>query len=134
MDERKIKCNIHTPEGHFYEGKVDLAVVPALYGSMGFLYNHAPLIAELSNGEVRLTDGNKTEYMAVEGGFVEINRNELSIYPVKAYKKSDLFKEDIDKEIKRLQELKKPVDFSERENHKQEIDKLKIKLKVANRK
>ena len=133
MEERKIKCKVQTPEGHIFEGRVDFAVVPALYGSMGFLYNHAPLLAELTHGEVRLTDGNETEYMAVEGGFVEINSNELSIFPLKAYKKSALFKEDIDKELKQLKEVKKPADFAEREKLMKEIDKLKVKLKVASR-
>jgi F-type H+-transporting ATPase subunit epsilon len=131
--ERKINCNVLTPEGQVYKGEVDYAVVPAFLGSMGFLYNHAPLIAELTTGEVRLTNGNTTEYMVVEGGFVEIIKNELSIFPVKAYKKSELFKEDIEKDIKQLSELKKPVDFTERERLMKEISKLKLKLRVANR-
>jgi F-type H+-transporting ATPase subunit epsilon len=131
--ERKINCNIQTPDGHVYKGDIDFAVVPAFKGGMGFLYNHAPLIAQLSTGEVRLLNGNDTEYLVVEGGFVEIINNELSIFPIKATKKSDLFKEDIEKEIKRLGELRKTVDFSEREKIMEEINKQKIKLKVANR-
>ena len=133
MEERKIKCRVQTPEGRIYEGKIDFASVPAFYGSMGFLCNHAPLLAELSHGEVRLTDGNETEYMAVEGGFVEINSNELSIFPVKAFKKSQLLREDIEKEITHLKDRKVAADFPEREKIMKEIDKLKIKLKVANR-
>jgi F-type H+-transporting ATPase subunit epsilon len=131
--ERKINCNVLTPEGHVYQGDIDFAVVPAFLGSMGFLYNHAPLIAELTTGEVRLVKGNETEYMVVEGGFVEMNDNQLSIFPVKAFKKSDLFKEDIEKELKQLHDMKKPVDFAEREKITKEISKLKLKLKVANR-
>ncbi len=131
--ERKINCNVLTPEGHIYQGDIEYAVVPALFGSMGFLYNHAPLIAELTTGEVRLINGNEAEYMVVEGGFVEINDNQLSIFPVKAYKKSDLFKEDIEKELKKLHDLKKPKDFGEREKIMKEISNLKLKLKVANR-
>jgi F-type H+-transporting ATPase subunit epsilon len=131
--ERKISCTILTPDGHVYNGDIDFAVVPAFKGGMGFLYNHAPLIAQLTTGEVRLLNGNETEYLVVEGGFVEIENNKLSIFPLKATKKSDLFKEDIEKEIKRLGELKKPVDLTESEKIIKEINKQKIKLKVANR-
>jgi F-type H+-transporting ATPase subunit epsilon len=131
--ERKINCNVLTPEGQVYKGEVDYAVVPAFFGSMGFLYNHAPLIAELTTGEVRLINGNISEYMVVEGGFVEIIKNELSIFPVKAYKKSELFKEDIEKDIRQLSELKKPADFAGREKILKEINKLKLKLRVANK-
>ena len=131
--ERRINCTVLTPEGQVYKGDIDFAVVPALKGGMGFLYNHAPLIAELTLGEVRLLNGNDTEYMAVEGGFVEIKENELSIFPSKVFKKSDLFKEDIEKEIKRLRELKEHADFVEKDKIMKDIYNLKIKLRVASR-
>ncbi len=131
--ERKINCNVFTPDGPVYKGEIDFAVVPALKGETGFLYNHAPLVAELGIGEVRLKKGQDADYLVVEGGFAEIYNNELSIFPVNAYKKADLFKTDIEKEIKRLTELKRPADYSEREKFKNEIERLKIKLKVANR-
>lgn len=120
-----------------YRGDVDYAVVPAFKGGMGFLYNHAPLIAELGIGEVRLLKGNNAEYMVVEGGFVEIYENALTIFPMKAYKKSELFKEDIEKEIdrlrKKMKEMERPVDFTEREKIVKEIDVQKIKLRTASR-
>ncbi|MFH0976705.1 MAG: ATP synthase F1 subunit epsilon [Spirochaetota bacterium] len=130
--ERKISCNVLTPDGQVYNGEVDLAIVPgAQKGEMGFLYNHAPLIAALGLGEVRLTNGNHKEYLVVEGGFVEIINNKLSIFPMHAYKRSDLYKEGIEKEIKKLQEQEKPKDPVEREKIAKEIQKLKIQLKVS---
>lgn len=131
--ERKINCTVFTPDGPVYKGDVDLAIVPAFDGEMGFLYNHSPLIAELGTGEVRLREGQNIDYLVVEGGFVEIYENKLTLFPVNAYKKADLFKDDIEKKIKHLREVKKPVDYSEREKIMNEIENLKIKLKVANR-
>ena len=131
--ERKINCNVLTPEGKVYAGEVDFAVVPAFKGEMGFLYNHAPLIAQLGLGEVRLMKGQDAEFMVVEGGFVEIIDNKLCIFPLKVYKKSDLFKEDIQKEIKELQEQAKTFDYTKRFQIMEEIGRLKIKLKVASR-
>lgn len=131
--ERKIDCSVFTLEGQVYHGEVELAIIPAVKGEMGFLYNHAQLITELDIGEVRLRSGQNTDYLVVEGGFVEISQNELSICPVKAYTKEELFKEDIEDEIKRLEENKKTTDFAEREKITHEIRKLRIKLKVANR-
>jgi F-type H+-transporting ATPase subunit epsilon len=131
--ERKIDCCVFTPDGQVYRGEIDLAVIPALKGEIGFLYNHAHLIAELDVGELRLRSGQDTDYLIVEGGFAEINGNELSICPVNAYRKEDLFKEDIEGEIKRLEKLIKPFDYLGREKIMGEIRKLNIKLKVANR-
>jgi F-type H+-transporting ATPase subunit epsilon len=131
--ERKINCEVLTPDGQVYKGEVDLAIVPAFKGEMGFLYNHAPLIAALGVGEVRLTNSGHKEYMVVEGGFVEIINNKLSIFPMHAYKRSSLYKEGIEKELKRLKELEKPKDILEREKIAKEIQKLKVQLKVSKR-
>jgi F-type H+-transporting ATPase subunit epsilon len=59
---RKINCSILTPERTLYEGDVDMAVVQAHDGEMGFLGGHAPLISELGIGEIRLKNANSTEY------------------------------------------------------------------------
>jgi F-type H+-transporting ATPase subunit epsilon len=131
--ERKINCNVFTPDGPVYKGEIELGIIPAIDGEMGFLYNHAPLITELGIGEVRLKTQQSAEYLVIEGGFAEICNNELSIFPVNAYKKVELFKEGIEKEIKRLKEMDKPADFNARFKIQKEIDNLKIKLKVANR-
>ncbi len=59
---KKIHCSILTMEKKIYEGEVDSAVVSTYDGQTGFLCNHAPYLAELGIGEVKVKDGGKTEY------------------------------------------------------------------------
>jgi len=128
---RKINCNVITPEGPAYKGEIDFAVIPAFDGEMGFLFNHAPLLAGLGAGEVRLRDGQDTDYLYIEGGFAEIINNELTIFPLKASLKEELLKEDIDAELKNLKDLYKTAPQKEKDRLTSEITKTKAKLKTA---
>ena len=131
--ERKIDCRIVTPDRVFFEGQIDLAVVQAYDGEVGFLYNHAPFISQLGYGEVRLRNGNSTEYLIVEGGFIEINNNELIVLAENAFKKEELLKDEIEMEITELINNKKSIDNKEEVILDIEIKKRKARLKVAMR-
>ena len=133
---RKIDCSILTPEKTLYEGSVGFAVVQAHNGEMGFLYNHAPLVSELGIGELRLRDENRTEYIVIEGGIVEICKNRMIVIAENAYTKSELDPADIEKKLKELEVLKeketKPYS-NEKFLIQLEEKKLKVRLKVASR-
>jgi len=101
-----LDCSIITPERNFYDGKVNLAVVQAYDGEMGFLANHAPLISELGIGEVRLINDNKVEYVFIEGGIVEISNNKIIILAEKAFKSEELNEDDLEKRLVQLDETK----------------------------
>ncbi len=49
-----MKVDIVTPEGALFSGEVDSIVVPGVNGSFEMLNNHAPIIAVLQKGDVRL--------------------------------------------------------------------------------
>ena len=131
--DKKILCNVLTPERIVYEGEIEYAVVPAYDGEMGFLVNHAPLISELSFGEVRLRNGNEKEFIFVDGGFVEIKDNEMIILTERAKKREELSIEEIESKLKELFVKEKPKELKERELMEFEIKKLKMCLKVASR-
>ena len=131
--EKKITCNILTPDSIIYEGEADLAVVPAVDGEMGFLYSHAPLISELGVGEIRLQNGEDREYLFVDGGFVEIKDNIMTILAENASKKDDIPKEENEHKLDELISIKKPIDYEERSKIEMSIKRLKASLKVASR-
>lgn len=64
---------IFTPEKKVLEETVDFVVVPAREGELGILPKHAPLIAQLSPGELRFHKGGEIKYFVVAGGFVEVH-------------------------------------------------------------
>jgi F-type H+-transporting ATPase subunit epsilon len=68
-----ISLSIVSAEGRIYSGDVRMVVVPSVKGDVGILPRHAPLLANLLPGEVRiLTPEENTEYIYVSGGYAEI--------------------------------------------------------------
>ena len=130
----KIDCTILTPERVLFEGEVGFAVVQAHNGEMGFLFNHSPLISELGIGEVRLRDEKSTNYFVVEGGAVEIRDNKLIILAENAIPKSELKVEEIEKKMKELSSKEVKTYSEEYFTVQAETHKMKMRLKVANRK
>ncbi len=128
----KINCSILTPDRMLYEGQIHFAVVQQFDGETGFLSNHAPYVSELGVGEVRLRTGDVTEYLVVEGGFVEMKNNELVLLVENAYRKEDLSKEDLQRRLKELEEQERKT-WGDRITFQMESNRLKARLKVAMR-
>lgn len=133
--ERVINCSILTPEKLIYEGPVGFAVVQAHDGEMGFLFGHSPLISKLGIGEVRLNNPKSVDYLVIEGGVVEVKDNKLIVLAEKAFKKSDLNVQELEKKMKELDAQIDQMDkFSQDKFElKLEKDRLKVRLKVAKR-
>jgi len=75
-----LTVDILTPERVLMQTQSDSIVVPAADGELGILENHAPLLAQLQAGQIRLRRGDKTELFAVSGGFVEVQKNHVAIF------------------------------------------------------
>jgi F-type H+-transporting ATPase subunit epsilon len=69
-----------TPEKEIYNGQVKSVKVPGTGGQFEILKNHAPVVASLSEGEVRVIDskGNKQSFVITKG-FVEVMKNEVAL-------------------------------------------------------
>lgn len=78
-DGKTFTYSIVTPESATLDLSAEEIVVPAHDGQLGILANHAPLIAKLSDGEMKVVSGGKTELYHIKGGFLEIRNNAVSI-------------------------------------------------------
>jgi F-type H+-transporting ATPase subunit epsilon len=67
-----LQVVVISPEATIYEGQADSVVVPAWDGELGILRGHAPLMAVLGKGEIRVTRGSATERFNVSGGFLQV--------------------------------------------------------------
>ncbi|MBK8196687.1 MAG: ATP synthase F1 subunit epsilon [Lewinellaceae bacterium] len=71
---------ILSPEKEIFSGAVKSVKVPGSAGQFELLDNHAPIVSSLSKGEVRiLKEGGEKVTFQVEGGFVEMLNNEVSL-------------------------------------------------------
>ncbi len=75
-----MKIEIITPDTTIYEGEVTLAQLPGIDGSFEVLNNHAPMIAALKKGKVKVIDAKKnTLFFDVNGGVLEVLKNKLLV-------------------------------------------------------
>ncbi len=70
---------IATPEGIIFEGKVESAKFPGAAGAFMVLPKHAALISALTAGKVVYTTAGDTHELLIQGGFVEVKNNVLSV-------------------------------------------------------
>lgn len=88
-------AQILTPEGKLFDGEVLGVQVPGSSGSFEMLANHAPIISTLEIGVIRIhTPDRSTLYLAVSGGFVEMNKNRMTLLAEAAEKAEEI---DVDR-------------------------------------
>lgn len=75
----KLKIVIVTPETTTLDQEADFVVLPLIDGESGVSANHAPMIGRLGPGELRVKDGSDTQRFYVDGGFVQIEDNTVSV-------------------------------------------------------
>ena len=75
-----LQVELVSPERILYSGEAEMVVCRTVTGGeVAFLANHAPFLAALEPGVVRVkTDGGE-EVAAVHGGFVEVRDNRVII-------------------------------------------------------
>lgn len=96
---------IITPQRQAFAENVDGVVVPTDHGFIGVLAHHEPLFSTLSDGEIKITQGNKDYFLAIGGGFMEISPKKVSILVSRAVHADELN----EAEIKKAQESAKNV-------------------------
>jgi F-type H+-transporting ATPase subunit epsilon len=79
-DENQLRVRLVTPERILFEQAADAVELPAKNGYMEVLYGHAPLLAELGAGDVRMHGGPQGEQVYnVSWGFVEVLPDRVTI-------------------------------------------------------
>ncbi|EMO53599.1 ATP synthase F1 subunit epsilon [Leptospira noguchii] len=96
MSANKLKVSVISPEKILYKGEVDSLIVPGSEGFFGILPDHAPLVATLGIGVLEIRKSDKLKVLSVEGGFIEVKDNSISILT-----DHGALKEDIDLEVEK---------------------------------
>ena len=94
-----LHLQIVTPDRLLVREDADQVQIPGKNGELGILPGHAPLITELTIGEISYRVGTTTRYLAVAWGFAEVLPDKVTILADSAE-----HAEDID--VKRAQEAK----------------------------
>jgi F-type H+-transporting ATPase subunit epsilon len=74
-----IRCEIVSQDRMVFEDDVDSVIIPGSMGEMGILPNHAPMLATMSFGVIRVYKGEKEEAFTVAGGLVEVQPKIITV-------------------------------------------------------
>ena len=95
----QLQLEIVTPDKMLVKEPADEVTIPGKAGDIGILPGHAPLITELTIGEIAYRHGGKTEHLSVAWGFAEVLPDKVTILAQTAERAQDI-------DLKRAQEAK----------------------------
>ena len=90
MADKSLKCVVVTPEKAVLDEPADFVAVPMFDGELGVAPDRLPLIGRLGFGELRITQGGQTKHFYVDGGFVQIRGNVVTVLTSKAMDVKDI--------------------------------------------
>jgi F-type H+-transporting ATPase subunit epsilon len=86
----EFNCVVVTPEKTVLDEKVEFVALPLFDGEIGFAAGHSPMIGRLGFGEMRLRSGSTVRRYYVDGGFVQVADNVVSVLTNRSVPSSDL--------------------------------------------
>lgn len=81
QERRRLAVRLLTPEGAVFDDVAYMVIAPSVQGEVGILPRHAPFIAQLQTGNVRITraDDDSSEIYATTGGYVSVEEDRVLI-------------------------------------------------------
>jgi F-type H+-transporting ATPase subunit epsilon len=74
-----IRCEIVSQDRTVFQGDVDIVVLPGAAGEMGILPHHAPVLAILKYGVIKVRRDGKEDLFTVAGGLAEVQPDIVTI-------------------------------------------------------
>lgn len=129
-----IQILVVTPEATAVDQSTNFVAVPLDDGELGIAHNHAPLIGRLGCGELRFeSEGNAHRYY-VEGGFVQVANNVVSVMTSRAIASGELKQDEARESLESARKItaNSPDLMEMRDNRvKQARARLRLALKTS---
>jgi len=79
-----LRCIVVTPEETVLEAEATFVALPLFDGELGVALGHSPMIGRLGYGEMRIRNADDTTRYYVDGGFVQVANNLVSVLTSRA--------------------------------------------------
>jgi F-type H+-transporting ATPase subunit epsilon len=76
---RTLQCSVVTPEATLLETAAGFVALPLYDGEIGIAPGHSPFIGRLGYGELRVVEAGHTHRFYVDGGFVQVADQVVSV-------------------------------------------------------
>ena len=80
----RLQCIVVTPEGVAQDETAEFVALPLYDGEIGVAPGHSPMIGRLGCGEMRITRDDGVGRFYIEGGFVEVLADVVSVLTSRA--------------------------------------------------
>ncbi len=87
---KPLQCIVVTPEKAVLDETCDFVALPLFDGELGVLPGRRPMIGRLGFGELRTKQGTHVHRYYVDGGFVQIAANVVTVLTSKAIKAEEI--------------------------------------------
>ena len=75
-----MKLDITSPDKQIFSGNAELVQLPGSDGLFEILNNHAPMIAALGPGKIKVQDETGTlQFFEIKGGVCEVLENKITV-------------------------------------------------------
>jgi F-type H+-transporting ATPase subunit epsilon len=74
-----IRCEIVSQDRTVFQGDVDIVILPGAAGEMGILPHHAPVLAILKYGVIKIRHDGREELFTVAGGMAEVQPDIVTV-------------------------------------------------------
>jgi F-type H+-transporting ATPase subunit epsilon len=115
--DKKLQCVVVTPEKTLFDEWVDFVALPLYDGEAGILPGRTPLIGRLGFGELRTKTGDVVKRYFVDGGFVQVRADIVTVLTNRAVPVQELDAATAAKELEAAgsQTIASQSDFVEQE-------------------
>ncbi len=100
----KLNFALVSPERELFNGDVDHVVVPGAEGEFGVLPNHAPVMAVIKPGALRVINDGAERRIFVNGGFADVTPEGLTVLAEEAVDLADIAPAELEQDLKNAQE------------------------------
>jgi F-type H+-transporting ATPase subunit epsilon len=104
---RTFDLSLVTPEGAAYEGEAEMLIVPGVAGEIGVLARHAPLVAMLQAGEIRVKASNRWQSFAAGPGYFKVQQDRALVLVDDAVRAEEI---DVDEAHRQADEARALLD------------------------
>jgi F-type H+-transporting ATPase subunit epsilon len=135
--EKTFDLSLVTPEGPAFEGEAQMLVVPGVSGEIGVLARHAPLVAMLKAGEIRVKAGGEWQTFAAGAGYFKVQRDRALVLVDDAVSAGEIDVEQARREAEEAEALLARADAGDEEIDRWQIEQrlrhAQNKIEVAGR-
>ena len=131
--EKKIQCVVVTPEKTLFDDWVDFVALPLYDGEIGVLPGRTPIIGRLGYGELRTKSGEVARRYFVDGGFVQVRNDVVTVLTNRAIPSNQLDATAATRELEAL-EARRTTSEADHAEQEKAVARVRGMIRIARHK